>query len=215
MPSSPPERSRTVARRRAYRIAKRLLDLALATLGLIAFSWLLALIALLVKATSRGPVFFRQARAGLGGRPFVLLKFRSMRIEAELRRGELAGQNAMNGPVFKMRDDPRTTRLGRFLRRSSLDELPQLANVLLGQMSLVGPRPLPIEEAQRLPRECQRRHLVPPGLTGLWQASGRNNLPYERMMQLDLEYVDRCSFWLDLRILLATIPSVLTGRGAL
>jgi len=197
-----------------YRVAKRLLDLTLASLALVILSPLLALIALSIKLTSRGPVLFHQQRAGLGGKPFVMLKFRSMRFDADLRRRELEHRNEMDGPVFKMRRDPRITALGRFLRRSSLDELPQLLNVLLGEMSLVGPRPLPLEEACRLPPEHQRRHSVKPGMTGLWQVSGRNDLPYEEMMRLDLEYVERQSLWLDLRILLATIPTVLAGRGA-
>ena len=197
-----------------YRIAKRLLDISVAALALILLSPLFALLALLVKLTSRGPVFFHQKRAGLGGRPFVMLKFRSMRFDADLRRRELEHRNEMDGPVFKMRRDPRITPLGRLLRRSSLDELPQLVNVLLGQMSLVGPRPLPLDEARRLAPQHRRRHEVKPGMTGLWQVSGRNDLPYEEMMRLDLEYVERCSLWLDLRILAATIPAVLTGRGA-
>jgi len=201
-------------RRRAYRGAKRALDIVVSAVLLVAFSWLMALIAVLVKLTSRGPVFFHQRRAGLGGKPFLMLKFRSMRVDAELARRELERRNEMDGPVFKMRNDPRITRLGRFLRRSSLDELPQLFNVLLGQMSLVGPRPLPLDEARHLPPEFQRRHHVPPGLTGLWQVSGRNDLPYHEMMRLDLEYVDRCSLWLDLRVLAATLPAVLSGRGA-
>lgn len=212
--SASPAHRRPGRGRLAYRIAKRALDLAVALLGLVALSWLFLVVALLVKLTSRGPVLFRQIRAGLGGRPFCILKFRSMRVDAAAARGSLASLNEMAGPVFKMRDDPRITPFGRFLRRSSLDELPQLLNVLAGQMSLVGPRPLPLEEAQHLPSEFQRRHDVPPGLTGLWQVCGRNNLPYAEMMRLDLEYVDRCSFWLDLRLLLATIPAVLTGRGA-
>ena len=183
-------------------------------MGLVVFAPFFGFIALLVKATSRGPVFFHQERAGLGGKPFLLLKFRSMRVDAELRRRELEHRNEMDGPIFKMRDDPRITALGRFLRRSSLDETPQLLNVVLGQMSLVGPRPLPLEGAHHLPPRYQRRHDVKPGLTGLWQVRGRNDLPYPQMMELDLDYVDRCSLWLDLRLLLATIPAVLTGRGA-
>ena len=202
------------APRSFYTIAKRALDLTLAGLGLVALSPLLALLALLIKATSRGPVLFHQARAGLGGKPFILLKFRSMREDAELRRRELAHLNEMDGPIFKMRHDPRLTRLGRFLRRSSLDELPQLINVLRGDMSLVGPRPLPLDEAARLAPEFQPRHTVRPGLTGLWQVRGRNSLPYQRMMELDLDYVAHRALRLDLRILLATIPAVLTGRGA-
>ena len=200
--------------RRSYRIAKRALDFAVALLGLVALSWLLGLVALLVKLTSRGPVFFHQARAGMGGRPFVLRKFRSMRVDAELEQRELARRYEMDGPIFKMRRDPRITRLGRFLRRSSLDELPQLLNVLAGQMSLVGPRPLPLDEAEHLAPEHRHRHDVPPGLTGLWQVRGRNDLPYAEMMRLDLEYACRCSLGLDLRILLATVPAVLSGRGA-
>lgn len=213
--SRPPQPRPRPFQRPAYRLAKRALDLALATLVLLALSWAFAILAILVKLTSRGPVFFRQLRMGRGGKPFTILKFRSMRADAPAARGPLAARNVMAGPVFKARDDPRATPLGRFLRRSSLDELPQLLNVLLGQMSLVGPRPLPLDEARHLPPEVQRRHSVLPGLTGLWQVRGRNNLPYAEMMRLDLEYVDHCSLWLDLRILLATIPAVLTGRGAL
>ncbi len=200
--------------RHSYRAGKRVLDLAVAVVALAALSWLFALVALIIKLTSRGPVFFRQARAGMGGKPFVVLKFRSMRAGAELRQRELAHRSEMGGPVFKMSNDPRITRFGRFLRRSSLDELPQLVNVLLGQMSLVGPRPLPLDEAANLGPQFQRRHDVPPGITGLWQTRGRNELPFPEMMRLDLEYVDSCSLWLDLRILLATLPAVLSGRGA-
>jgi len=210
VPELPAARSRP----RIYPIAKRILDILVAVVGLVVLAPLFAFIAVLVKATSRGPVLFHQERAGLGGRPFLLLKFRSMRIDAELERRELAHRNEMDGPIFKMRRDPRITYLGRFLRRSSLDESPQLINVLLGQMSLVGPRPLPLEEARHLVPAHQRRHDVLPGLTGLWQVRGRNDLPYDQMMQLDLEYVDRCSLGLDLCILLATIPAVLSGRGA-
>jgi lipopolysaccharide/colanic/teichoic acid biosynthesis glycosyltransferase len=195
-------------------VVKRILDLGGAGLGLVVFSPLLAALALLIKLTSRGPVFFRQERAGRGGRPFLLLKFRSMREDAELRRRELAHLSEMQGPVFKMRRDPRITWLGRILRRSSLDELPQLLNVLRGEMSLVGPRPLPLDEAAHLPPRLQQRHAVRPGLTGLWQVSGRNDLPFARMMELDLAYVGRASLWLDVRILTRTIPAVLTGRGA-
>ena len=209
-----PRPGQRAPRGKCYRAAKRALDIAVALLGLIAFSWIFVLIALLVKLSSRGPVFFHQDRAGRGGKPFVLLKFRSMRLDADLKRRELAHLGEMDGPVFKMRRDPRITRLGRFLRRSSLDELPQLLNVLAGRMSLVGPRPLPLDEAEHLAPEHRRRHDVPPGLTGLWQVRGRNDLSYAEMMRLDLEYVDRCSLGLDLRILLATIPAVLTGRGA-
>ena len=214
MPADAPDPPARTTDARCYPIAKRCLDLAVAGLGLLALWPLLAAVAALVKLTSRGPVFFRQDRAGLGGRAFVLLKFRSMREDAELRRRELAHLSEMDGPIFKMRRDPRITRLGRFLRRSSLDELPQLLNVLRGDMSLVGPRPLPLDEARRLDPDHARRHDVRPGLTGLWQISGRNELPYQRMMELDLDYVRRRSLGLDLGILLRTLPAVLSGRGA-
>jgi lipopolysaccharide/colanic/teichoic acid biosynthesis glycosyltransferase len=209
-----PEREPASHTPRGYAVAKRAVDVLGAGVALVVLSPVFLLVALLVKATSRGPVFFRQQRAGLGRRPFTMMKFRSMCLDAEQRRGELRRHNEMGGPAFKMRDDPRVTPLGRILRRTSLDELPQLLNVLRGQMSLVGPRPLPVEEDAHLPPEFQRRHDVLPGLTGRWQVSGRNDLPPQRMLELDLEYVERRSFWLDLRILLATIPAILTGRGA-
>jgi lipopolysaccharide/colanic/teichoic acid biosynthesis glycosyltransferase len=197
-----------------YAFCKRLMDIVVALFALVVLSPLLAVVAVLVRLTSHGPALFRQQRAGLRRRPFTLLKFRSMRADAEGRRHEIAHHNEMEGPVFKMRDDPRITRLGRWLRRLSIDELPQLLNVLKGEMSLVGPRPLPVGEAERLPPGHQHRHDVPPGLTGLWQVRGRNDLPFDQMMELDLEYVERCSFGLDLLILAATIPAVLCCRGA-
>lgn len=171
--------------------------------------------ALLVRLSSPGPVIFRQERAGLNGRPFVMLKFRSMRAGAETERDELAAHNEMSGPVFKMRDDPRTTAVGRFLRRHSLDELPQLWNVLRGEMSLVGPRPLPLAEVSRFADPAQRRRLsVKPGLTCLWQIRGRNDISsFEEWVRLDLEYIDQWSLWLDLKILFATVPVALFGRG--
>jgi len=199
---------------RAYACAKRALDVAVAATVLVVLAPVLLVVAALVKATSGGPMLFRQQRAGLGRQPFTLLKFRSMHADAEARRHELRPHNEMGGPVFKMRDDPRVTPLGRILRRTSLDELPQLVNVLRGDMSLVGPRPLPLDEDAHLDARFRRRHDVLPGLTGLWQVSGRNDLPCHRMLELDLEYVERRSFGLDLRILLATVPAILTGRGA-
>lgn len=210
-PSPAPPRP---AGRRPYRIAKRVLDLLAAVVGLVVLAPVLLVVGLLVKATSRGPALFRQERAGLARKPFTMLKFRSMYVDAEARRHELLEHNEMDGPVFKMRDDPRVTPLGRILRRASLDELPQLLNVLLGQMSLVGPRPLPLDEDAHLAPEFRCRHDVLPGLTGLWQVRGRNDLPCSRMLELDLEYVRRRCFWLDLRILLATIPAILSARGA-
>lgn len=214
MPADAPEPASPPADRAAYRLAKRGLDVALAGLGLVVLCPVLLVLAALVRLTSRGPALFRQERAGRHGRPFVILKFRSMRSDAHARRGDLEHLSDMDGPVFKMREDPRITRLGRFLRRSSLDEMPQLLNVLRGDMSLVGPRPLPLEEAQRLPARYQARHAVRPGLTGLWQVSGRNELPFHRMMDLDLAYVRQRSLRLDLAILLRTLPALLSRRGA-
>jgi lipopolysaccharide/colanic/teichoic acid biosynthesis glycosyltransferase len=157
---------------------------------------------------------FRQIRCGLNGRVFTLYKFRTMVADAEHRRGELQHLNEMAGPVFKLRRDPRVTLLGRFLRRFSLDELPQLWNVLRGDMSLVGPRPPIPEEVAQYQRWQRRRLSMKPGLTCLWQISGRNDLDFDRWMQLDLEYIDSWSPTLDLKILLKTIPAVLSGKGA-
>jgi exopolysaccharide biosynthesis polyprenyl glycosylphosphotransferase len=195
-------------------LAKRAIDVA-GSLGLLlATSPLALLIAALVKATSRGPVLFSQERAGFHGRRFRMYKFRTMVEGAEALQEEVAHLNRMSGPVFKALDDPRVTPLGRLLRRTSLDELPQLWNVLRGDMSLVGPRPLPVAEAGRI-RGAQRRRLaMRPGITGLWQVSGRSTVDFADWMRLDLEYVDRWSPALDVRILLRTIPAVLRGEGA-
>jgi lipopolysaccharide/colanic/teichoic acid biosynthesis glycosyltransferase len=170
--------------------------------------------ALLVKVTSPGPVLFVQERGGLNARAFRMLKFRTMHADAEAERDRLLDANEMGGPVFKMTDDPRVTRIGRFLRRTSLDELPQLVNVVLGHMSLVGPRPLPLVETRRLTGVHRRRLSVKPGITGLWQVSGRNDLTFEEWMALDLQYIDHWSLGLDLAILLRTVPALLTARGA-
>ena len=197
-------------------VAKHLLDFvgALALLALCALP--LLLVALAVKLTSRGPVFFRQQRSGLNGRPFTMLKFRTMVTDAEQLKAELASFNEMDGPVFKVTNDPRVTALGRFLRKWSIDELPQLWNVLRFEMSLVGPRPLPVDEIRRINDPAHRRRLsVKPGLTCLWQISGRNDVKsFKEWVRLDLEYIDNWSLWLDVKILLKTIPVVLTGAGA-
>lgn len=172
--------------------------------------------AALIKMSSRGPVLFRQQRSGLNGRPFTMLKFRSMVSDAEQRRHELEALNEMDGPVFKLTEDPRVTRIGRFLRRHSIDELPQLMNVLRGEMSLVGPRPLPVDEVQRFDDFAHRRRLsVKPGMTCLWQVSGRSDVKdFKDWVRLDLEYIDNWSLWLDFKILLRTIPVVFSGSGA-
>jgi exopolysaccharide biosynthesis polyprenyl glycosylphosphotransferase len=169
-----------------------------------------------IKLTSPGPILFRQMRGGRHGRPFTMYKFRSMETNAEMRRAELAAFNEMSGPVFKVESDPRITPFGRWLRRTSIDELPQLINVLQGAMSLVGPRPLPIYEVEKFENTAQRRRLsVKPGLTCLWQVSGRNKVTsFQDWVKLDLEYIDNWSIWLDLKILLKTVPAVLFGSGA-
>jgi exopolysaccharide biosynthesis polyprenyl glycosylphosphotransferase len=194
---------------------KRVLDVTVAGLLLLVAAPLLLLLGLGVRLSSPGPALFRQVRAGLHGRPFRLYKLRTMVVDAERRRDEVDPLNVVNGPAFKAPDDPRVTGLGRWLRRASLDELPQLWNVLRGEMSLVGPRPLPLVEAAQLKGAQRRRLAMRPGLTGLWQVSGRSQLEFERWMALDLAYVDGWSLGLDLRILLRTLPAVLTGRGAM
>jgi exopolysaccharide biosynthesis polyprenyl glycosylphosphotransferase len=195
-------------------MAKRLLDVLVAALVLVLALPVVGMIALAIKLTSGGNVLFRQTRCGLNGRFFTLYKFRTMVEDAEERRGELLHLNEMDGPVFKLRSDPRVTAFGRFLRRYSLDELPQFWNVLRGEMSLVGPRPPIPEEVAKYQRWQRRRLAMKPGLTCLWQVSGRNDLDFDRWMQLDLEYIDSWSPTLDLKILLKTIPAVLSGKGA-
>ena len=196
-------------------MAKRLLDVGLSGLLLALGLPLVVLIGAAIKLTSGGgSVLFRQTRCGLNGRVFTLYKFRTMVRDAEARRRELQHLNEMGGPAFKLRRDPRVTRLGRLLRKFSLDELPQLWNVLRGDMSLVGPRPPIPEEVAQYQRWQRRRLSMKPGLTCLWQISGRNEVDFDRWMQLDLEYIDSWSPMLDLKILVKTIPVVLSGRGA-
>ena len=205
----------TRPRPRRARFAKRTLDVFGSVLGLIVIAPLLLLISVAVKLTSRGPVVFVQERCGLGGRRFRFYKFRTMVQDAEARKRELEHMNEMTGPIFKIRRDPRITPLGRVLRKLSLDEVPQLWNVLRGDMSLVGPRPpTPDEVARYTPRQAQRLSVMP-GITGLWQVSGRSDIPdFERWIDLDLEYVRRWSMWLDVQILLKTVVVVVLVRGA-
>jgi exopolysaccharide biosynthesis polyprenyl glycosylphosphotransferase len=183
---------------------------------IIALSPLLLLVAVAVRLSSPGPAIFRQRRAGLYGRPFTMLKFRTMCMDAEDRQRELETLNEMSGPVFKIENDPRITRLGRFLRRTSIDELPQLFNVLRGEMSLVGPRPLPLYEVEKFESAGHRRRLsMKPGLTCLWQVRGRNQVTeFDDWVRMDLEYIDNWSIWLDLVILFRTVPAVIFGFGA-
>jgi lipopolysaccharide/colanic/teichoic acid biosynthesis glycosyltransferase len=173
-------------------------------------------VALLVKFTSPGPILFRQPRSGLNGHPFIIYKFRTMVTNAEQLKHELAAMNEMTGPVFKVTNDPRVTPIGKWLRKFSIDEFPQLFNVLRGEMSLVGPRPLPVDEVKLFHDLAHRRRLsVKPGLTCLWQVSGRNEVKdFKDWVRLDLEYIDNWSLWLDFKILCRTVPVVLTGAGA-
>ncbi|HEY1663383.1 MAG TPA: sugar transferase [Verrucomicrobiae bacterium] len=197
-------------------IIKQVLDFVGACVLLICSSPIFLIVAILIKANSKGPVFFKQQRSGLNGGPFTLYKFRTMVTNAEQFKHELEAMNEMVGPVFKVTNDPRVTSIGKFLRRYSLDELPQLWNVLRGEMSLVGPRPLPVDEVRRFNDFAHRRRLsVKPGLTCLWQISGRNQISdFKDWVRLDLEYIDNWSLWLDLKILLKTIPAVVIGTGA-
>lgn len=196
--------------------AKRTLDVAGSLALLLAFSPLMIAIAIAIKVESRGPIFFRQPRAGRNRTSFRLIKFRSMYTDAEERKADLKGMNeAGDGVMFKIRDDPRVTRVGRFIRRYSLDELPQLFNVLIGEMSLVGPRPLIFPETDALEKKWHLRRLeLRPGLTGPWQVYGRSQNPFQEMVRFDYQYVAGWSLARDIEILLATIPAVLSGRGA-
>jgi len=196
------------------RAGKRALDVVGAALGLTLLAPVLAVVALAIRADDGGPVFFRQVRVGRGGAEFPILKFRTMGIDAEARMAALQSENEGAGPLFKMKDDPRVTRVGAFLRRTSLDELPQLWNVLTGSMSLVGPRPALPREVALYEDFADRRLLVTPGITGLWQVSGRSDLDWAEGVRLDLHYVENWSFLHDLVILARTVPSVLRSRGA-
>jgi exopolysaccharide biosynthesis polyprenyl glycosylphosphotransferase len=199
-----------------HSVAKTLIDFVGSFISLILCSPLFLAIAIIIKCTSRGPILFKQQRSGQNGRPFTLYKFRTMVTNAEQYKHELQAMNEMSGPVFKLTKDPRVTPVGKFLRKYSLDELPQLWNVFLGEMSLVGPRPLPVDEVKRFSDLAHRRRLsVKPGLTCLWQIGGRNKISdFKDWVRLDLEYIDNWSLWLDLKILLYTIPAVLRGTGA-
>jgi lipopolysaccharide/colanic/teichoic acid biosynthesis glycosyltransferase len=193
---------------------KRLVDVAGASLGLLFLSPLLALAAGAIKLTSPGPILFRQRRSGLGGREFMMLKFRSMVVDAEQRKSALMALNEQDGPAFKIKADPRVTRIGRLLRCTSIDELPQLWNVLRGDMSLVGPRPLPCNETEAC-RGWQRQRLdVTPGLTCIWQISGRSSVSFADWVRMDVQYIRSRSLWSDLKLLLQTVPAVFSRKGA-
>jgi exopolysaccharide biosynthesis polyprenyl glycosylphosphotransferase len=194
--------------------AKRAFDVVASGLAVLLLSPILLGAAAAIRLDSPGPVFFRQRRVGRNGRPFTMLKFRSMYVDAEARLDSLRSQNEATGPVFKMRNDPRITAVGRFIRRTSIDELPQFFNVLTGEMSVVGPRP-PVPAEVRLYKRWQRRRLsVKPGITCTWQVSGRSSIDFDQWMELDLEYIDHWSLWKDIQICFKTIPAVLGSRGA-
>jgi exopolysaccharide biosynthesis polyprenyl glycosylphosphotransferase len=195
-------------------MVKRLFDLLSSLLALLALSPLMIGVAVAIKLTSRGPILFKQLRVGQHGRPFHMLKFRSMISNAEELKARLMAQNEQTGPVFKMRRDPRITTVGRFIRKFSIDELPQLVNVLRGEMSVVGPRPPVPGEVTKYEAWQRRRLSVRPGLTCVWQVSGRNEISFEEWMYLDMQYIDHWSLGHDFQLILKTLPVVLTGRGA-
>lgn len=196
-------------------LVKRGVDVSVSLVLLIALSPLLVAVALVIKFTSKGPVLFLQERIGLNKRRFLIYKFRTMILNADKMLHDLERLNEVSGPVFKIRNDPRMTPIGRLLRRTSIDELPQLFNVLLGEMSLVGPRPLPVRDYEGFSEDWQRRRFsIRPGITCLWQINGRSAISFEKWMQLDLQYIDQWSLWLDFKILARTVPAVLKGSGA-
>lgn len=198
----------------AYRVEKRALDIVASALGLIVLSPLFLLTALAIKIEDpKGKVFYHQPRIGQNGSVFSCHKFRSMYANADEIKASLMGQNEMDGPVFKIRHDPRITKVGRIIRKLSIDELPQLYNVFKGELSLVGPRPLPVEEELACNAYQRQRELVKPGITCYWQISGRNDISFEQWIELDFKYIREQNFWTDLKILLKTVPAVLSTRG--
>ena len=188
-----------------YEVSKRALDIIASFLGLIILSPILLIVAILIKLESKGPALFSQSRIGLSGEQFKMYKFRSMVQNAEELKDKLAKQNEMSGPMFKMKDDPRVTKVGKFIRKTSIDELPQLLNVLKGEMSLVGPRPSLPKEVEKFESRMLRRLDVRPGLTCYWQVSGRNNIDFYDWMKLDLKYIDERGFWLDIKLIFKTV----------
>ncbi len=203
-----------LAKKRTYHIVKRIFDLIASLCGLIILSPLFLVVALLIKCEDHGPVFYKQKRVGKDQREFDMFKFRSMHVDADKRLTELKEQNEVDGPMFKMKNDPRITKIGHFIRKTSIDELPQLFNVVRGDMSLVGPRPpLPREVANYSKYDLQRLWVIP-GITGLWQATERNNVGFEEMVELDLEYIKKRSLLFDVKIILLTIVAIIHPNGA-
>ena len=198
----------------AYRFIKRTVDIVISLFGLVILLPLFIVIAVMVASEHEGGVIFRQARTGWKNRPFIMYKVRTMVKNAAALRDEMEKYNELDGPAFKMKNDPRITKVGRFLRRTSLDELPQLYNVLKGDMSLVGPRPLPTYESEKCSEEQLQRLLVKPGITCYWQACGRNDVSFDEWMEMDLRYIKEQSIRTDMNILLQTVKAVISGRGA-
>lgn len=199
---------------RVYEIFKRIIDIIGAGLGLILLSPIIAIVACAVKVTSKGPIFFSQKRVGKNGELFEMYKFRSMVVNAEELKENLEDQNEMSGPMFKIKDDPRVTKVGKFIRKTSIDELPQLWNILKGDMSLVGPRPSLPKEVEQFDNWMFKRLSVRPGLTCYWQVSGRNNIDFEDWMKLDVKYVDERNFWIDIKLIFKTIFVLFGDKNA-
>lgn len=197
-----------------YEVIKRVIDVVCSFVGVLVLSPLFIVIAIIIKFTSKGPVFFSQKRVGRDGKEFKMYKFRSMVVNAEELKEKLAAQNEMSGPMFKMKDDPRVTKVGKFIRKTSIDELPQLLNVLKGDMSLVGPRPSLPKEVAQFEDWMYRRLEVKPGLTCYWQVSGRNNIDFEDWMKLDIRYVKERNLWIDIKLIFKTVGVLFGDKNA-
>lgn len=201
-------------KRLRYRFVKRTFDILASLIGLILLSPLFLIVAIAIFIDDPGPVLFFQERNGLNGRVFRMWKFRSMYKDAPEKRFEMESQNELDGPAFKITNDPRVTRVGRLIRKASIDELPQLVNILRGQMSIVGPRPLPTYETAKLTQQQRKRLLAKPGLVCYWQVSGRNDIPFDEWMRMDYRYINEASVLTDLKILCMAVPAVISGKGA-
>ena len=197
-----------------YEAIKRLIDIICSFVGILVLSPLFIIIAIIVKFTSKGPIFFSQKRVGRNGKEFDMYKFRSMVVNAEELKEKLAAQNEMSGPMFKMKDDPRVTKVGKFIRKTSIDELPQLWNILKGDMSLVGPRPSLPKEVAQFEDWMYKRLEVKPGLTCYWQVSGRNNIDFEDWMKLDIRYVEERNLWIDIKLIFKTVGVLFGDKNA-
>lgn len=208
------DREIVVEERKIYEFSKRSIDILGSLCGLVLLSPILLIIMVLIKLESKGPVIFSQERVGRYGKKFKMYKFRSMVLNAEELKAKLEAQNEMSGPMFKMKDDPRVTKVGKFIRKTSLDEIPQLVNVLNGDMSLVGPRPSLPKEVEQFEPWMHKRHDVKPGLTCYWQVSGRNNIDFEEWMKLDIKYVEERSLWGDIKLIFKTVFVLFGDKNA-